>query len=151
MTVSNHDAAIDDHIANRAAVGAPNEMQQGVAGDEPRSGIEIVNHQVGKLAGLQRSNAIAHADRFCAGDGRQRECRIGAETFWIDATIASDAGSKCRSPMNVWQVRGIGRVTAERDAAAALDDIGMTARNRDSLSEAKVGPRAVGNGRSRCE
>ena len=84
-----------------------------------------MDDEVGLLAGLDRTDSVGHADRLGTGDRRQLERLVGAEPFGVDAAIAGDAGCHGGSAQDVGRVAGVRRVAPERDAAAALDDVGV--------------------------
>ena len=124
-TVAHDLAAGDEHVAHAAAVGAPHELQADVAARLPAPTVGAVHDDVGLLAGFERADAVGHPDGLGAGDRRQLERLVRAEARRVDASVAGDAGRRGGGAEDVGDVAGVRRVAAERDAAAALDDVGM--------------------------
>ena len=104
-----------------------------------------MDHDVGLLADLDRTDPVGHPDRFRAADRGQLEHLMGAEPGRGEAGVAGQPGRQRRGPEDVERVARVGRVAAQCHAAPALDDLRVTAVRRDSLPEAQVRPRAVGD------
>ncbi len=71
-----------------------------------------------------------HADRLGAGDRGHLERLMGAESLRVEPAVAGDSGGKGCGAQDVGDVTGVGGVAPERDATAALDDLGVATHSR---------------------
>ena len=110
-----------------------------------------MDHEVGLLADLDRSDPVGHADGLRSLDGQQLQ-RVGsAEGGGIHRDVLGQPGEDRRSAEAVDRVAGVLRVAPERDSAAALPQVEVPELASGSLAESQVGPRASGDGRGRLD
>ena len=89
--VADHGVARDEYVADRAAVGAPNQLQADIAPRRPTPVRCLVNNYVGLLADLERADAGRHPDGLGARDRRHLERLMRTEPFWLEPGVARDA------------------------------------------------------------